>query len=165
MRGMARSLGLMLFLATALVDCAHQGDLHGQLTSPAQANTAVIMHFKSDRSGHGGMLWTTLPNGESFSGTYVQITSTTEERAVSPYWAGWPPYWTDWGPYGGPWINAPDFTAFRTNYSNRVVATLFGNPGDTMRCRFDLKNPPKGLSGGGTGECQTSKGEKIDVQF
>ena len=56
-------------------------------------------------------------------------------------------------------------TTFRTNYSGKVVATLFGDRGTVMRCRFRLVNPSGGMQDGGTGECQLSTGGKLDAQF
>lgn len=168
MNGIGRTLIPALVLAFAMTGCVHKGELQGQVaspTSPNQPSPRVVFDFKTDRSGNGGSLSTTLPNGESFSGKYVQITSTTQQQAVDPFWTGWSPYWNDWGPFGDGWAPGRDYPTFRTNYSNKVVATLFGDKGDTMRCRFNLKDPPSGLRGGGTGECQTSKGEQLDVQF
>jgi hypothetical protein len=50
-------------------------------------------------------------------------------------------------------------------YSGKVVATLFGDQGDSMRCRFQLTDPQAGLSGGGVGQCQVSNGWEINVQL
>jgi hypothetical protein len=164
---MIRRFILFFVLAGALAGCSSQkGQLNGQLISPGQSAAApVTMEFQSDRSGTAGKISTTLPNGESFTGNYVQITSATEESSLNPFWSGWSPYWSDWNHFGDPWVDGPGFATFRTNYSNRVVATLFGNRGGTMRCRLDLKSPRKGMASGGAGECQTSKRERIDVQF
>jgi hypothetical protein len=55
---------------------------------------------------------------------------------------------------------------FRTEYADRIVATLFGTKGNAMRCRFRLFDPPAGFRGGGTGECQISYGNgTVAVQF
>ena len=51
------------------------------------------------------------------------------------------------------------------NYSGKVIATLFGDKGGTMRCRFHLSQPAAGMEGGGVGECQTKAGDKIIAQF
>jgi hypothetical protein len=166
MNRIIRCFFLIFILAGALAGCSKKGQLNGQLTSPNQPAVPVTIQFKSDLGGGtGGKIWTTLPSGETYTGKYLQITTTTEERGLSPLWTGWTPYWRDWGPFGGPWQEGPDFTAFRTNYSDKVVATLSGNQGDTMRCRLHLKEPVREMAGGGTGECQTSKRERIEVQF
>ena len=123
----------------------------------------------SERLGNGGTLSVTLPDGESYSGRYLQITSTSTVDTLGWGWGygyGWGPYWGDWGAWGpGPWYGPADWTSFVRNYSGSVVATLFGNAGHTMRCRFHLASPELGLSGGGVGECQTSDGRHIDAQF
>ena len=161
-RGMG---GLVLVIALVLSGCVSTGQMNGRLSVPGQPVAGVTFKFVSDRFGEGGTLSTTLPGGESFSGTYLQITSTTSTDVVEPFFVGWDPYWAGWGPFGEPWFDGGDHTVFRTNYSGKVVATLFGSGGNTMRCRFRLSDPPSALSGGGVGECQLSKGGKIDVEF
>jgi hypothetical protein len=105
----------------------------------------------------------TLPTGEAFAGKYVQITSTTTANTVPP--AFWGPWWGDWGPFGYPWYDGADYPTFVRNYSGKVVATLFGDRGDTMRCRFNLSGPEEGMHGGGVGECQVSSGGQITAAF
>jgi hypothetical protein len=58
-----------------------------------------------------------------------------------------------------------DFPTCVKNHSGKAVATLFGGRGNTMRCRFRLSSPERGMSRGELGECQMSNGEKIDVSF
>ncbi len=156
---------LAIVLAGALSGCVHTGFLNGRLSVPGQPSAPVTFAFKSDRFGEGGSLSTTLPDGEIFSGRYLQITSTTTENAVAPMFRGWEPYWRTWGPYGYPGYPDENYSTFRTYYSGKVIATLFGDKGTSMRCRFRLSDPRSGLSGGGTGECQLSTGGTIQVQF
>ena len=64
------------------------------------------------------------------------------------------------------WTNAVEIGSFREEYANRIVATLFGDKGNAMRCGFKLFDPEKGFPGGGTGGCQISYGNgTIAVQF
>ena len=64
------------------------------------------------------------------------------------------------------WVHAVDIDSFREEYANRIVATLFGDKGNAMRCGFKLFDPEKGFPGGGTGGCQISYGNgTIAVQF
>ena len=156
---------LVIVLVGVLSGCVSTGVLNGRLSVPGQPAAPVTFDFKSDRTGEGGKLSAKLPDGEFFSGRYLQITSTTNENAISPMFQGWDPYWRTWGPYGSPWYPDGDYSTFRTNYSGKVIATLFGDKGSTMRCRFRLSDPPSGLSGGGAGECQLSAGGTIEVQF
>ncbi len=152
-------------VATALAGCVTTGSIGGRLSASGQAPVGVTFSFQSDRFGDGGMLSVTLPDGEYFSGRYVQVTSTSTADVIRPITIFWGPRWHHWGPFGDPWFDEADYTSFVTNYSGRVVATLFGNKGNTMRCRFQLTDPQAGLSRGGVGECNVSNGGTIDAQF
>lgn len=152
-------------LAGVLSGCASTGVLKGRLSLPGQPAAPVTLAFQSDRLGGGGTLSTTLPDGESFSGKYVQMTSATAGEVAAPMSQGWEPFWGGWGAFGEPWFEGGGYETFRVNYSGKVIATLFGDKGSNMRCRLTLADPPSGLAGSGTGECQLSGGGKIDVQF
>jgi hypothetical protein len=152
-------------IAAALVGCVTTGSIGGRLSASGQPPTPVTFSFQSDRFGEGGTLSVTLPDGEYFSGRYLQVTSTSTADVVRPITVFWGPRWHHWGPFGDPWLDESDYTSFVTNYSGRVVATLFGNKGNTMRCRFQLSNPQAGLSQGGVGECNVSNGGTIEAQF
>ena len=67
--------------------------------------------------------------------------------------------------HGHPWIVGADVPTFVRNYSGTVIATLLGDRGGRMRCRFRLAEPEQGMSGGGVGECEASGGGKIDATF
>ena len=100
----------------------------------------------------------TFENGESFDGPYFQITSDVQADRLGPLWTGW------YGPLGGwPYWHAHAGRAFYTYYSGRVVANLTGSRGEHMRCRFRLRYPTQGLSGGGAGECQLPGSQTIDA--
>jgi hypothetical protein len=161
-----RVLALAVALG-ALSSCTSTGPIAGQLVIPGQPPQKVTLTYTTDRYDEGGQLSTTLPSGESFSGRFLQVTSTTAVDSIGPMWSSFGrPLWDDWGPFGDTWVTGPaDVTTFRRNYSGKVVATLFGNRGAEMRCRFRLVNPPGGMQDGGTGECQLSTGGKIDAQF
>jgi hypothetical protein len=155
-----------LAMASTAWGCVSSGPISGQLTVSGQTAERVTMTYRTDRFDDGGTLSVTLPSGERFSGRYVQVTSTSAVDTVGPTWASWGPTWTEWGPFGETWASGPmDVYSFRTNYSGKVVATLFGDRGNMLRCRFNLVNPPSGMPDGGTGECQLSTGGKIDAQF
>ena len=161
-----RFLGLALALGS-LSSCTSTGPISGQLVLPGQAAQRVTLTYVTDRFDEGGQITGTMPSGESFSGRFVQVTSTSTMDSVGPMWSSWSsPMWNDWGPFGETWIGGPvDVTTFRTNYSGKVVATLFGDRGTVMRCRFRLVNPSGGMQDGGTGECQLSTGGKLDALF
>ena len=161
-----RLLGLVLALGV-LSSCTSTGPIKGQLAVPGQPPQPVTLTYTTDRYDAGGRITGTLPSGETFAGRFVQVASTTAMDSIAPMWSAWSgPMWSDWGPFGETWIGGPaDVETFRTNYSGKVVATLFGDRSTVMRCRFRLVSPSGGMADGGTGECQLSTGGKIDAQF
>jgi hypothetical protein len=106
-----------------------------------------------------------LSDGQTYTGTYFQITSDTRVDELSPLWSGWDsPRWGSW--WGvGPWRSWEPTTGFVTTYSGRVVANLEGPNGTHMRCRLDLISPASGMAGGGQGRCQLPSGDTIDTRF
>jgi hypothetical protein len=160
---------IFVSLAWLMLGCATTGIMNARLLLPGQPTaTPIRMEYATELFGAGGSMTATLPSGEVFSGRYLQITSAASGDTLGTPWGGWGPwgpYWTDWGPFGTAWVAGDDYAAFVQNYNGKVVATLFGNRGDTMRCRFQLAAPENGMAGGGVGECQTSMGEKIEAQF
>jgi hypothetical protein len=101
-----------------------------------------------------------LKDGQTFSGPYLQVTSTTQSQAFEPLWTGWDYGWGGWGGFGP----FPD-TAFTTHYSGRVMANLQAADGQHMRCHFHLNHPSDGMGGGGQGQCQLKGGRSVDVVF
>ncbi len=59
---------------------------------------------------------------------------------------------------------AVHFEALQT-FPGNVKATLSGNRGNIIKCRFKLTDGIIGFSGGGFGICQISDGRVIDVFF
>jgi hypothetical protein len=146
-----------------LIGCTTTGFVTGSYTAPGTSPTPVTFRYQTQPVGTGGTMTVTLPRGESFSGKYVQITSTTTADTLPP--AFWDDGWPVWGPFDYPWYDGPGYTTFVRNYSGKVVATLFGDRGDTMRCRFKLSVPEEGMRGGGVGDCQVSNGGQLTAQF
>jgi hypothetical protein len=110
----------------------------------------------------GSMTASTL--GKTYQGRFFQITQQTTAQVLDPLWAHWRPGWRDW-PYWAPGaVGGYPTTVFLTRYSGKVVATLDSGP-DHMRCRFHLVDPPRGMSGGGEGECQNTAGQTIRASF
>ena len=167
MRWLPASMVLLLIFVVG--GCGSTGLIQARSRLAAQQNpTPVQMSFETEMLDSGGELTIGLPSGEEFTGPYEQIHShETGDTLGTPWggWGSWPPYWPDWGPFGTAWVRGDDYATFVQNYSGKVVATLFGNRGDTMRCRFQLKNSEAGMSGGGVGECQTSSGSHVEAQF
>lgn len=143
--------------------------IHARLVDASGGSaTPLEMEFVTDTFGMNGMMTVTMPSGEVFRGRYAQISSTSGSDTLGTAWGGWgvwEPYWKDWGPHGSPWVSGDDFATFVQNYSGKVVATLFGDRGGTMRCRFQLADPGEGLAGGAVGQCQTSSGHDLEAQI
>jgi hypothetical protein len=57
-------------LALLMPGCA-SGPIAGNLNVPGQAPAPVVLRYRSSLFGGSGKLWTTLPAGESFAGSYV----------------------------------------------------------------------------------------------
>ncbi len=149
-----------LLVVGALSGCSYQGAIAGRLMAPGMQPKPIEMEYKTARFGAGGTISTTLPDGEYFTGRYLQVTSETTADAFGPGWGGW----GAWNPFWGDW-DGGDYETFIDNYTGKVVATLFGDRNHTMRCRFQLSDPAEGMTGGGVGECQVSNGDKIEATF
>jgi hypothetical protein len=54
----------------AIVGCA-SGPIVGRLILPGREPDPVVLSYRSSLFGGSGKLWTTLPAGERFTGTYV----------------------------------------------------------------------------------------------
>ena len=57
-------------LALVTLGCA-SGPIAGSLTEPGQPPAPVVLRYRSSVFGGSGKLWTTLPAGEKFEGSYV----------------------------------------------------------------------------------------------
>ncbi|MEW6270918.1 MAG: hypothetical protein AB1689_16665 [Thermodesulfobacteriota bacterium] len=149
-----------LALAACLGGCTYTGAIAGRLEAPGMQPKPIEMSYTTERFGSGGTINTTLPTGEYFTGRYLQITSESTADTFGPGWGGWGPWNPFWGDWGG-----GDYATFVQNYTGKVIATLFGDQKNTMRCRFALADPAEGMTGGGVGECQITNGETIQAQF
>jgi hypothetical protein len=92
-------------------------------------------------------LQTVLPGGERFEGKIVRT--------------GW------MGAQSDPAVSDNESTAFEDVqlFEGNAEATLTGNKGNLMKCRFKLADSIIGLSSGGFGICQVNDGRVIDIFF
>jgi hypothetical protein len=145
-------IGLVITVAAG---CASAGSMTGQISNPAGGPAQpVTLSYTPNRSGDSGYLSITLPNGESFNGPYA--------RVGSPAAAG-PAFDIDFSVVD--WGQSADQWTFDQTETNKVVALLQGSRGRKIRCRFTLLYAAGGMRDGGTGECQVTTGEKIDIRF
>lgn len=161
------ALALAAALSGLLAGCAASGPIRAVETADGGAKP-VVMSYRTERFGLNGMLTATMPDGEQYSGRYLQVTSDTEADTLLPFWAGWDVGWGDWGPWADDtpdYMVGADMPTFVRNYSGKAIATLLGDRGGRMRCRFHLADPTEGMEGGGLGQCETDKKVKIDATF
>ena len=140
--------------AVAVAGCTTTGMGTGQ--SP-NGKVNAAFSWKS-QGGNGGTMTATVGD-QVYQGQFFQVTRDTNFDSLGPLWTGWGGRggwrgWGDWGPDEG----------FSTEYTGKVLANLQGATGH-MRCRFTLREPDEGMSGGGLGHCQLADGSIIDAQF
>jgi len=163
-RRSARRSAALAMSAAALLGCA-SGDIVGRVTLRGQPAVPLMMAWSSGLFGGRGSLSAVMPDGERFSGTYQIVKPGLTRSTMDPAWTGDAP-----GEHQGQiddsmWGVGRDTVTFMRAYENKAIATLKGDRGTTMLCRFDLDTGSAGMGGGGTGECQTSTGAKISAQF
>lgn len=64
-------------------------------------------------------------------------------------------------PAGGDLYRGP----YWTPHEGEILANLIAEDGDRLRCRFRLEQPSIGMSGGGSGDCESTAGERISARF
>ena len=149
-----RSIWIGLVFAAA-GGCVSSGTLSGQITNPGGGPPQpVTLSYSPTRSGESGYMSLTLPDGESFNGPYARIGSAA---------AAAPAFDIDFSVVD--WGQSADQWTFDQTETNKVVALLQGSRGRKIRCRLTLLYAAGGMRDGGTGECQVTTGEKIDIKF
>jgi hypothetical protein len=156
---------VMISLAAGvLLGCA-SGTVTGRVIQTGQPGAPLSMTWTSGLFGESGKISAALPDGERFSGKYQVVSPGMERGSLDPAWTGYEPVDSQGYIDDSMWGAARDPVAFIKSYENKAIARLRGDRGTTMLCRFNLNAGGAGMGGGGTGECQTSKGAKIAAQF
>jgi hypothetical protein len=132
---------LVAILLTVQLGCA--GSMKGVVRRDAQR---VELTYTDSRLGTG-ILQTVLPSGERFEGKILWIGSADDQSDTA--------------------ISGSESTAFNDVqlFDGNAKATLSGNKGNIMKCRFKLADSLMGLSSGGFGICQVTDGRVIDIFF
>ena len=165
MNGRTIRLAMLAFPAVGLVGCAN-GPVTGGVVVPGQLSPAPLtMSWESGLLGGSGTMAAVMPDGERFSGSYVVVKRGLSKWRIEPAWAGDAPPDARGDIDDSMWGAARDHVAFVNAHLNKAIATLKGNRGGTMLCRFSLQASEAGMRGGGSGSCQTSKGAKISANF
>ncbi len=158
-RGMMISL-----LAVAIVGCA-SGPVTGRVSVTGQEPAPLTMSWESGLFGGSGTMAAVMPDGERFKGTYTVVKKGMSHGRIDPAWEGDEPADARGEIDNSMWGAARDRGAFVSAHLNHAIATLKGDRGSTMLCRFALDAAEAGMRGGGAGSCQTSKGAKISAKF
>jgi hypothetical protein len=151
------------FLVIVAVGCA-SGQVTGRVAQRGAPDGPLSMTWTSGIWGESGKMAAVMPDGERFSGTYQVVKPGMSRSTLEASWVGEAPPETQGDIDGSLWGAARD-PAFIQRFSNNAIATLRGDRGTTMLCRFKLDAGGAGMGGGGNGECQTSRGAKITAQF
>jgi hypothetical protein len=165
----SRWVALAVALCTGFAGCASllgRSALQGVWKPPQEPVREVTFHFRSEDGGRGTVRVDLGDGGESFEGTYVEVSLETPAEAVQPIILAWEPTWTEQEPflYPDPWMEGINgIAAFVRRYSGKLVAALAGEQ-QTMRCRFDLVDPERGVRAGASGSCQLSGGGTVVVR-
>jgi len=136
-----RVLILVAILLAVQLGCA--GSMKGVVRRDAKR---IELTYTDSRLGKAS-LQTVLSGGERFEGKIVRIGAADVQSDTA--------------------VSASDSTAFEDVqlFNGNAEATLAGNKGNIMKCRFNLADSIIGLSGGGFGICQVSDGRVIDIFF
>ena len=159
--GAAIALGAVLFGGCATTSGGMGG---GELDRTGLAPEPVLISWTSGNDGISGEMVATLPDS-TYSGRFFEITRDVERTTLDPLWVGWPLGWAEWADTRFSPFDPVAVDEFVTRYSGRVVANLKDANGGLMRCRLSLSAAPRGMAGGGTGECQIRGSAPIQVSF
>ena len=143
---MLRLIPLLVFLhfTFILTGCESSGTIRG-----LSDGRPVHMKYKQGFSENDGVLKVTLPDGEAFSGKFVQKSTSKSGDEL-----------------GLKKSSDDDVVIINSiTRSSHAEAILIGNKGHTMKCEFQLSDPEDGIDGGGIGNCKTSAGKTISMTF
>jgi len=132
---------LVAILLTVQLGCA--GSMKGVVRQDAKRIEMTYTDSRLEKA----LLKTVLSGGERFEGKIVRI--------------GWMGAQSDSAVSDNESTDFEDVQLFEGN----AEATLTGNKGNLMKCRFKLADSIIGLSSGGFGLCQVSDGRVIDIFF
>jgi hypothetical protein len=121
----------------------------GQMDGVIRRDAVRIAITYTDSRVAVANLMAVLPDGEQFQGKSERLDRTKEMMETNS---------TDTDGAAG------RFGALQTFHGN-AMATLSGNRGNVIKCRFMLTDIILGFSGGGMGLCQVSDDRVIDVFF
>jgi hypothetical protein len=156
---------LVLGFVFAFLACAtlQTGILPGKLTEKDGESYSVTLGWESNGTVHDmGDMMLTLPNAERFRGSFVRISTGVKYGPSMSLYNVWNSYSTWGGGWGMPFGSYGEWTRA---YSGKVLGSLSSQEGGLIRCKFEVTDAQVGFISGGTGECQTSTGGKIQLKY
>jgi hypothetical protein len=140
---MSRNCMTIFVAAFLIVQLGCAGSMKGVVRQDAKR---IEMTYTDSRL-ESASLQTVLSGGERFEGKIVRI--------------GWMSAQSD------PAVSDSESTVFEDVllFEGNAEATLTGNKGNLMKCRFKVADSVIGLSSGGFGLCEVSDGRVIDIFF
>lgn len=144
--------------------CGSSGMGGGEMAMPRGVEMPVLFSWHSDDGGRSGEMTATLPEA-TYQGPFFEIHEGMVRESLMPLWDGWPKGWDDWPFWAASASGADPTLQFVTRYTGKVVANLRSPSGQAMRCRLHLREPTRGMAGGGDGECQIAGGRTVQARF
>lgn len=138
-----KALAILSLLFTVAMGCA------GQMQGVVRRDANRISIAYSDSRLASAELITVLGDGEQFRGKSERLDRNQDMMKTASTLSQ---------------DNSGNFKAVQ-DFPGNSMATLSGNRGNIMKCRFKIADVIIGFSSGGTGICQVSDGRVIDVFF
>lgn len=144
---MSKNISIISFLVITLIlsGCESTGTIKG-----VSDGRGVQFEYQQGFLDNDGTLKVTMPDGEIYSGKFVQKTSSRSGD--------------EWKIGESSGDDAFNLISSDTVFSE-AEAILIGNRGNTMKCMFKLSDPSSGIDGGGIGSCKTSLDKPIHITF
>lgn len=145
-----RKVLIGLIVPTILLGCG--GTMNGMIRG---SGDRVVVAYEQGMSHDDFTV--TMPDGEVFKGKGVlaNTTVTTTNSFGSAFATG----------SGGSAQAFGSGYGFSMSGDGVVRAVLFGSRGNTMRCLLNYADKSGYTTAGGVGECQTSDGKILDIQW
>lgn len=136
---------VLLSIVITLAGCESTGTIQG-----VSEGRGVQFEYQQRFFDNDGALKITMPDGETFTGKFVQKSTSTSGNE-----------WEIGESSGDDSFILKD----SNTVSSQADAVLLGNRGNSMTCKFQLSDPSFGIDGGGIGNCQTSTNTPISFAF
>jgi hypothetical protein len=134
---------LSAVLLAALLGCS------GTMQGVIRDNAKKVLFTYSDSKITTADIQVVMPDGERFQGRLAKASfGSNANKSVSRVTIG----------------SSSDFEEVET-FTGNTEATLSGDMGNIMKCRFHITDTIIGLSSSGFGLCQTADGRVIDIFF